>query len=589
MLIVLIAVGSIGAAASAWGLGRGGRPARAGALIGWLSLIAVLVLALATEAPRVGSGDPSGALAAFNGHLVPNDYLRLVVGLWALDAVVLVAIGWLLGGLDGLRGLLPATLAAIVGGTVAFAATDLTLGSLAAGAVGLSALAVLLVDRDAVTAAAREVRVAIAAAAVLVVVAAAAPAAAALVFDALGTVPGVGQASADAPTEAGAAIGLLAVALALAVAVRLGAIPFHLRVPRLADVAPPISLPLLLAWIPVPLGIAGIAIADSLLAPLALPLDGERTLIVLLAVVTMGAGAMAAFIQDDLRHATGYLVIADGGLVLLGFAALDPAAWGPTRVWLVAMAASKTAVLAWGAVMEDRFATRAIPDLRGWLRHSPIMGAALVVAALATYGLPGWLAFEARADLAELSGTGFAWLIALAGLATLPTYVRLIAVGTGPATSRVRGAAPERLTRGRRAEVLPAAVETGAAVDGEADGEPVAVDGEPVAADAAEPTVPAAPAVPAVGAPDPVGLGDPADPSAAVRRRRAARTQAGARALEAGLATRVAAALRRDRTELLAAAVLALAVLASLTSWGALDLGGAASEAAPIVSGPSTD
>jgi hypothetical protein len=55
------------------------------------------------------------------------------------------------------------------------------------------------------------------------------------------------------------------------------------------------------------------------------------------------------------------------------------------------------------------------------------------------------------------------------------------------------------------------------------------------------------------------------------------------------LASRVAAALRRDRTELMAAAVLALAILAGLTSWGALDLGGAASEAAPIVSGPSTD
>ncbi len=52
---------------------------------------------------------------------------------------------------------------------------------------------------------------------------------------------------------------------------------------------------------------------------------------------------------------------------------------------------------------------------------------------------------------------------------------------------------------------------------------------------------------------------------------------------------RVASALRRDRTELLAAAVLALAILAGLTSWGALDLGGAASEAAPTVSGPSSD
>ena len=64
-----------------------------------------------------------------------------------------------------------------------------------------------------------------------------------------------------------------------------------------------------------------------------------------------------------------------------------------------------------------------------------------------------------------------------------------------------------------------------------------------------------------------------------------ARTRAEAGAIEASLGRRAAAAMRRDRTELLAAAVLALAVLAALTSWGALDIGGAASEAAPIVSG----
>jgi NADH:ubiquinone oxidoreductase subunit 2 (subunit N) len=576
-LLVLVAIGAAGAAVSAWGLGRGGRLAEVGAAVGWLSLIAVLVLALAMEAPRVDSGQSAAGLAAFNGHLVPNDYLRLVVGLWALDAVLFVFIGWLIGGLEGLRALLPATLAAIVGGTVAFGATDLALGSLAAGAVGLAALAVLLVGRDAVTAGARELRVAIGGAAVLVAVSAAAPATATLVFEAIGPATEGGPSAATATTEAGAMIGLFALAIALVVALRLGSIPFHLRVPRLTDVAPPISLPLLLAWIPVPLGVAGIAIVDQQLAPLALPLEGEQTLIVGIALLTLIGGALAAFISDDLRHATGYLVIADGGLVLLGFAALDPAAWGPTRVWLVALAASKTAVAAWSAVMEDRFQTRAIPDLRGWLRHSPILGAGLTVAAIATYGLPGWVAFEARADLAELSGSGIAWLIALAGVATLPTYVRLLAIGTGPATSRVRGAAPERVRIPRRQETLPVAVE------GAAPTEPAAATAAP-AAEIALATGPGAASVHGSA-----GHGSAGRSATALARAGVARTRAEASAIEASVGRRAAAAMRRDRTELLAATVLALAVLSVLTSWGALDIGGAASEAAPIVSGPSTD
>lgn len=45
------------------------------------------------------------------------------------------------------------------------------------------------------------------------------------------------------------------------------------------------------------------------------------------------------------------------------------------------------------------------------------------------------------------------------------------------------------------------------------------------------------------------------------------------------------AALRRNRTELLSGMVLALAILAALTSYGALDLSGAASEPAPILQG----
>jgi hypothetical protein len=48
---------------------------------------------------------------------------------------------------------------------------------------------------------------------------------------------------------------------------------------------------------------------------------------------------------------------------------------------------------------------------------------------------------------------------------------------------------------------------------------------------------------------------------------------------------RFAAGLRRNRTELLSGTVLALAILAVLTSYGALDLAVAAGEPAPILNG----
>ncbi len=70
----------------------------------------------------------------------------------------------------------------------------------------------------------------------------------------------------------------------------------------------------------------------------------------------------------------------------------------------------------------------------------------------------------------------------------------------------------------------------------------------------------------------------------------AAAAGTGARADRALLAgQRFLDALRRNRTELLSGAVLALAILGALTSWGALGIADAAAEPAPIILGPDSD
>jgi NADH:ubiquinone oxidoreductase subunit 2 (subunit N) len=569
-LALLLGIGGTGAIAAGWGMSRGDRVSRAAAGIGIIALLAVLAIALAADAPPASAAPVTGAGLVFGGRIVRTDYLRLVVALWALDGVVVIGLAWLLGGLPSLRGLLAGTLAAITGGIVALGATDLSLGIAAAAATGISALVVVLASSrgTSVTAAARELRVTLAVGALLLGSVAVAPIAAALAL--AGGRDGGGSATgAPAGGEAGAVLGLVTVVVALAVAVRLGLIPFHLRVPRLTDASAPIAMPLLVAWMPLPFAVVGLAVIDHLVAPLALPLDAERWIVIGLALLTLGAAALAAFIQEDLRHATGYLVIADGGLVLLGLAALDPAAWGPTRIWLVAMAASKTALAAWAAVTESRFETRSIPDLRGWVRRSPILAAAFVVAAVATFGLPGWIVFGARGDLARLAAGGsLEALLILAGFLTLPAYLRLLSIGLGPTSSHVARAAPERFVRparpawlGRRGPAL-----RGPALEIEMEGEVAAQPGDRSARGTA-------------AADQPGPEGGRAGPGGRRWRLDAAVTSG----------RRLTEALRRDRTELMSAAVLALAIVAALTSWGALDLGSAANEPAPIVSGPSAD
>ena len=547
-----------------WGLPRGGRAARAGAAAGVLALVVITADAFVLRPARLtDTGQPITGL--FDAHLVTTDFLRLVVGLWGLESLALVFMAWLLGGLARLRGLLPATLAAITGGTVAMASADLGVGAGAAAVTGLAALIVILAVEGpaAVAAAARELRVTLVAGAVLLAVIAVVPIAARLALIASGV--GSDVATEAASSVAGPAMGLITVALGLAVAARWGMLPFHVRVSRLTDLVPPETLPLLLAWIAVPLTVVAFAAVDRLIAPLALPLAGERNGLVLLAVVTLVGASLAAWLHDDIRRVTGYLVVADSGLLLLAIAAMDPAAWGPGRAWVVVLAASKSALAAWAAVTEDRFETRSVPDLRGWARRSPLLAAALAITALATFGLPGWVAFDSRSSLATLvadePGSG---LLLLAGFLTLPTYLRLLTVGAGRVTSRVDRTAPERMGRRRRqAESLPVELE-GSEIGAEASRD--ATTGQGTAA---------GPGVAAAGAP------------AAAVSAMATVTAAAERAAFAG--QQLAAALRRNRTELLSAAVLALAILGALTSWGALGIADAAAEPAPIILGPGSD
>jgi NADH:ubiquinone oxidoreductase subunit 2 (subunit N) len=566
-LLFLLAVAGIGTAASAWGLRRGGRAARGGAIAGIVALLVVTAVAFTLRPAHLTStGQP--VTGVFDAHLVTSNYLRLVVGLWGLDSLVTVSLAWLLGGLPRLRGLLPATLAAITGGTVALASADLAVGAAAATATGLAALMILIVADGpaAVATAARELRVTVVAGVLLLGALGVVPIAARLALLATaGTIGPATPGGADV-TDAGPVMGLVIIAMALAVALRWGLLPFHIRVSRLADMVPSEALPLLAAWVALPLTVVAFAAIDRLVAPLVLPLGSEQALLVALALVTLVGAAIAAFTHDDVRHAVTYLVIADAGLLLLAIAALDPAAWGPGRAWVVVLAASKTALGGWAAVAEDRFSTRSIPDLRGWVRQSPLLAAGLVLTTLATFGLPGWVAFEARGSLATLAGTG-PWevVLILAGFLTLPTYLRLLGVGLGRPTSHVDRAAPERIARGRRErEALPV----------EADVEAVA---SAVASDASA----AATEAPSVSAPEGGAPATTRGTSGARSRRLAA---AGG-----SVATRLGAAARRDRTELLAATVLAMAILAALTSWGALDIGSAAAEPAPIVAAPGTD
>jgi NADH:ubiquinone oxidoreductase subunit 2 (subunit N) len=243
--------------------------------------------------------------------------------------------------------------------------------------------------------------------------------------------------------------GFAYLAVAFAAAIRFGAIPFHLWAARLAGTAPEIALPLLLAWAPAGFAVVALAWVDRSIAPLLLPLEVERGLIVAIGVLSIVLGAGAAWFRDDLEHVVGYSIVQDAGFIILGMAVLTPAAWQPTRSWILVFVVAKTAFAAWAMAVRIRFGTRRIPELSGWARRSPVLGLGLLLVAVATIGAPGLLAWEVRGRLIELTVAEgpMRLLVTLGGLASLLYYGRLAVTGLRapiPAVARVPGDLPRR-------------------------------------------------------------------------------------------------------------------------------------------------
>lgn len=243
-------------------------------------------------------------------------------------------------------------------------------------------------------------------------------------------------------------LGLAYLAFGFAVAVRFGAIPFHLWAARVADAAPGVALPLLLAWGPAAFAAVALAWIDQAVAPLALPLGPEQAIIAAIGAVGIVLGILAAWIQDDLEHVVGYSIAADAGFVVLGLAALEPAIWEPARTWLLVFVVGRSAFAAWAVAVHGAFGTRRLPELDGWARRTPVLALGLVVVAAASIGWPGFVAWEARSSIAGLALPGpVAGIVAVAPLGLLAVYGRILLVGTrapGAAVRSGRGDRPRR-------------------------------------------------------------------------------------------------------------------------------------------------
>jgi len=390
------------------------------------SLLAMVLRGRAAIVPVVGllglAGCVLGAIAIQPGQalviggsgLATSPYLRLFLALGSL-----VGLGLAIAGVaGGTRRDAPAVTLAILGASaLTMGLVDSRAAVLVATAGGLCGVLVTILPRAAragATVGIREAR-AVIVAGVLAIAATA----------------WIGRDLSELDAQL-AVYGLAYLAMAVAVAMRFGAIPFHLWAARLTDVVPETSLPTLMALAPASLAVVALAWVGAAVAPLSLDVGPERAIIAAIAIVTIVAAAIAAFVQDDIEHILGYSIVGDAGVVVLALAILEPAGWQAARMWILAFVVTRGAFAAWAAGIRAGLWTGRVPDLRGWVWRSPILAIAFVVITVASVGFPGLAAYDARRTIVDLAlPAPLSMVVVVAALAPVAYYARLFLIGLG--------------------------------------------------------------------------------------------------------------------------------------------------------------
>jgi hypothetical protein len=222
-------------------------------------------------------------------------------------------------------------------------------------------------------------------------------------------------------------LGLALVAIVAAVAIRTGLIPLHVWAARFMEGVSPLAVPATFAWGSAAYVLVALDWSQVALGPTAAG-GAERLVIVVLCLVSIVLGGLAAMVHDDVEHVLGYSILQDAGVAVLAFASLEPEVVAAARNWLVASATVKTALAAWAAIVRSTYGGHRLADLGGWARHSPVLGIAFVGILVAAIGLPGMALFEARIDLVDAAIPGPGVLLAIVFAAMPVIYLGRIAV-----------------------------------------------------------------------------------------------------------------------------------------------------------------
>jgi NADH-quinone oxidoreductase subunit M len=140
---------------------------------------------------------------------------------------------------------------------------------------------------------------------------------------------------------------------------------------------------------------------------------------IVLGVIGCVGGAVVALAQDDAKRLLAYSSLSHLGLVVAGIFTFQQAALAGAAVQMVAHGLSAAALFLLVGALEERTRSPYLDDHGGLASRAPLFTVLLVIAALASAGLPGTANFAGEFLLLLGAWKSAPWIAAVAGLSVI--------------------------------------------------------------------------------------------------------------------------------------------------------------------------